>query len=85
MTIVTSYDWESDSWTHNNGENPTRKAFREAVEAVADKARTALPESNGRVDKAVQIVLCGDVSIDSHGEGTIGSQSNGTSGLSNFD
>jgi len=79
MAIVTEISWD-DMWSGKSlPESPARKAFREAVEAVADKARTALPESNGRVDKAVQIVLCGDVSIDSHGEGTIGSQSNGTS------
>src|SRR5438309_5075111 len=78
MTILTSYDWESDTWTHNNGENPARTAFREAVEAIAAKARTALPESNGRIDKAVQLVLSGDVSIDATGEGTTGSQSHGT-------
>ena len=78
MAIVTSYDWESDSWTHNNGENPTRKAFREAVEAIADKARTAIPDLNGRTEKAVQLVLSGDVSIAPDGQGKIGSQSNGS-------
>src|SRR5712692_4593903 len=78
MTILTSYDWESDTWTHNNGENPVRKAFREAVEAVADKARTAVPDLNGRTEKAVQLVLSGDVSIAPDGQGKIASQSNGS-------
>ena len=35
MTILTSYDWESDTWTHQNGDNPTRKAWRQAVADVA--------------------------------------------------
>src|SRR5713101_396485 len=78
MTMIASYDWESDSWTHNNGENPTRKAFREAVEAIADKARTAIPDLNGRTEKAVQLILSGDVSIAPDGQGKIGSQSNGS-------
>src|SRR5713101_7441601 len=78
MTILTSYDWESDTWTHNNGENSTRKAFREAVEAIADKARTAIPDLNGRTEKAIQLVLSGDVSIAPDGQGKIGSQSNGS-------
>src|SRR5712691_7123448 len=76
MTMIAAYDWESDSWTHNNGENPTRKTFREAVEAIADKARTAIPDLNGRTEKAIQLVLSGDVSITPDGQGKIGSQSN---------
>jgi hypothetical protein len=48
MTIVTSYDWESDAWTHN-GANPARTAWREAVAEIAAKAKATLPECNGRV------------------------------------
>src|SRR5215813_12387475 len=81
MTMIASYNWESDSWTHN-GDDPARKAFREAVEAVADKARTAIPELNGRVERAVQIILNGDLSIAPDGQGTIASQSNGTGAYS---
>jgi hypothetical protein len=76
MTILTSYNWESDSWTHN-GDDPARKAFREAVETVANKARTAVPSLNGRVERAVQIILNGDLSMAPDGQGTIASQSNG--------
>src|SRR6266487_539902 len=78
MAIVTEISWNDMFAGKALPDSPARTAFREAVEAVADKARTALPESNGRIDKAVQLVLCGDVSIDANGEGTIGSQSNGT-------
>jgi hypothetical protein len=77
MTIVTSYDWESDTWTHN-GDNPARKAWRDAVAEIADKAKAKLPECNGRVDKAVAIVLNGDVELMPDGTAKVASQSNGT-------
>ena len=78
MVIVTSYDWESDSWTHHNGENPTRQIWRDAVAEIAEKAKTTLPECNGRVDSAVKIVLNGDVELLPDGKAQIASQSNGT-------
>ena len=56
MTIVASYDWESDTFTHH-GENGARAAWREAVAEIAAKAHEKLPECNGRVDKAVALVL----------------------------
>src|SRR5262249_24745026 len=37
-----------------------------------------LPQSNGRIDKAVHLILNSDISIDANGEGTVASQSNGT-------
>jgi hypothetical protein len=77
MTIVTSYDWESDTWT-NNGDTTARKAWRDAVTEIADKARTKLPECNGRVDSAVKIVLVGDVELLPDGTAKVASQSNGT-------
>ena len=61
MAIVTSYDWESDSWTHQNGDNPARIAWRDPVAEIAVKAKQTLPECNGRVDSAVKMVLAGDV------------------------
>src|SRR5262249_36943645 len=77
MAIVTSYDWESDTWTHN-GDNPARKAWRDAVAEIADKAKAKLPECNGRVDSAVKIVLAGDVELLADGRAKVASQSNGT-------
>src|SRR5262245_61984481 len=77
MAIVTSYDWESDTWTHN-GDNPARKAWREAIAAIADRAKAKLPECNGRVDSAVKIVLNGDVELLPDGTAKVASQSNGT-------
>jgi hypothetical protein len=77
MAIVTSYDWESDTWT-NNGDNPARTAWREAVAEIARKAHEKLPECNGRIDKAVAIVLAGDVELLQDGTAKVASQSNGT-------
>jgi hypothetical protein len=56
MTIVTEYDWQSDTFTHH-GENGARAAWREAVAEIAAKAKATLPDCAGRVDRAVQIVL----------------------------
>ncbi len=78
MAIVASYDWESDTWTHN-GDNPARTAWREAVSEVAERAKAALPEMvNGRIEKAVAIVLAGDVELLPDGTAKVASQSNGS-------
>jgi hypothetical protein len=42
-------------------ENIARKIFRESIAEVAATAKESLPESHGRIDKAVRIVLQGDV------------------------
>src|SRR5215470_5731050 len=76
-TIVTSYDWESDTWT-TNGDTPARQAWRQAVAEIADKAKAKLPECSGRVDSAVKIVLAGDVELLADGTAKVASQSNGT-------
>jgi hypothetical protein len=76
-TIVASYDFESDTWTHN-GDNPARQAWRTAVAEIADKARAKLPECSGRVDSAVKIVLAGDVELLADGTAKVASQSNGS-------
>jgi hypothetical protein len=58
--------------------SPNRAAWREAVAAIAEKAKAKLPECNGRVDKAVAIVLNGDVELLPDGTAKVASQSNGT-------
>src|SRR2546429_7783599 len=78
MSIVSEYSWESDTWTHNNGDESARQAFRAAVAEIAVKAKETLPECNGRVDKAVAIVLNGDVELLEGGKAKVGSQSHGT-------
>src|SRR2546428_3010748 len=77
MTIVASYDWESDTWTHN-GDNPARIAWCQAVSEVAERAKAALPEAvHGRIEKAVAIVLAGDVELMADGKAKVASQSTG--------
>src|SRR5262244_4577115 len=75
--ILSSYDWENDTWTHN-GDNPTRQIWRDAVAEIAEKAKATLPQCNGRVDSAVKIVLAGDVELLANGKAKVASQSNGT-------
>ena len=58
--------------------SPDRVTWREAVAAIADKAKAKLPECNGRVDKAVTLVLNGDVELLPDGTAKVASQSNGT-------
>ena len=59
-------------------EHTTRQAFRAAVDQVAARAKAALPECNGRVEKAVQIVLAGDVTLLPDGHARVASQCQGT-------
>jgi len=77
MVIVASYDWESDTWTHN-GDNSARTAWREAVAEIAEKAKDKLPECHGRVESAVKMVLAGDVELLADGTTRVASQSNGS-------
>jgi hypothetical protein len=77
MVAVASLEWQ-DVMDSSFPENPARTAWREAVGTVADKAKAALPECNGRVDKAVAIVLAGDVELLPDGKAKVASQSNGT-------
>ncbi len=76
MTIVSEYDWESDTFTHH-AEHAARHAWREAVQEIAERAKATLPECNGRVDAAVKIVLAGDVEVLDDNTAKIASQSNG--------
>src|SRR5919198_100599 len=78
MSIVTSYDWESDQWTHHMDESAKRQAWRDAVAEIADKARLTLPDCASRVSAAVKIVLAGDVEVLDNHTGRVASQSNGS-------
>jgi hypothetical protein len=79
------FDVHTDQW-HTNGhaaERPApeaaipsaRQLWREAVAQAAEKARAALPEANGRIDRAVRLVLAGDVQILEDGTAMVGSLS----------
>jgi len=74
MVAVKEFSWEEVS----SPDFGSRAAWREAVADIADKARAKLPECNGRVDKAVAIVLAGDVELLADGTTKVASQSNGT-------
>ena len=55
----------------------TRQIWREAVQAVAERAKATLPESNGRIEKAVSLVIAGDVDMLGDGTARVASQSHG--------
>ncbi len=56
----------------------SRAIWREAVTAVAERAKSKLPESHGRIEKALALVLSGDVELLGDGTARVASQSNGT-------
>src|SRR5262245_32673755 len=58
--------------------SPDCAAWREAVAAIADKAKAKLPECNSRVNKAVAPVLASDVELLLDGTAKVASQSNGS-------
>src|SRR5262245_52600003 len=69
--------WD-DAFSGNFPETPARKAWRDAVAEIAERAKQTLPECNGRVDSAVKIVLAGDVELLPDGKAKVASQSHGT-------
>jgi hypothetical protein len=73
--MVAQFSW--DDIADPAFENPARKAWREAVAEIAEKAKQTLPECNGRVESAVKIVLGGDVKLQDDGTARVASQSNG--------
>src|SRR5262245_8691015 len=77
MVAVKEFSWEEVSAP--DFENPARRAWREAVSEVAERAKAALPETiNGRIEKAVAMVLAGDVELLPDSKAKVASQSNGT-------
>ena len=55
----------------------TRAIWREAATEVAERAKAALPQCNGRIDEALALVLAGDVEVLGDGTARVASQSNG--------
>jgi hypothetical protein len=78
MAIVTEISYDDMLDGKPLPETPARKAWRDAVSDIAERAKATLPECNGRVDKAVAIVLAGDVELLPDGKAKVASQSNGT-------
>ena len=73
MVIVTEITW--DDIAAPACEHPARKAWRQAVAEIAEKAKAKLPECSGRVDSAVKLVLAGDVELQADGTAKVASQS----------
>ena len=78
MAIVTEISWDDMLDGKPLPETPARQAWREAVAAIADKAKAKLPECSGRIDAAIKIVLAGDVALQADGTAHVASQSNGS-------
>jgi hypothetical protein len=78
MAIVAEISWNDILDGKALPETPARKALREAVAEIADKAHTKLPESASRIDRAVRLVLNGDVELLADGTAKVASQSNGS-------
>ena len=76
MVAVKEITWEEASAP--DFEHTPRQAFRAAVDQVAFRAKATLPECHGRVDKAVAIVLQGDVELLPDGHARVASQCQGS-------
>lgn len=76
MVAVIAHDMEVGSVTDFL---PTsRQAFRAVVDEIAARAKVTLPACHGRIDKAVQLVLHGDVELRPDGHARVASQCQGT-------
>ena len=72
MTMVTEYDFETNTLIHHDA----RHAFRTMVAEVAARAKERLPQAvNGRVESAVKLVLAHDVTPQADGSIEVGSSS----------
>ena len=78
MVAVIETSWQDILDGKTLPDTPARQAWREAVAEIAEKARTKLPESASRVDRAVKLVLAGDVELLADGTAKVASQSNGS-------
>src|SRR5262245_16291013 len=75
MVAVREISWEEVS--DPAFDHSVRQAWRETVAAIADKATATLPECASRIERAVALVLAGDVALVQDGTARVGSQSNG--------
>jgi cyclophilin family peptidyl-prolyl cis-trans isomerase len=75
MVAVIEMDWQDILDTKPFPESPARQLFTNTIISVAAQAKAALPEANGRVDRARDLVLGGLVSRNADGTFTVYSQS----------
>ena len=76
MVAVYEFSWEEVSDPDFGTQPPP--AWRDAVAQVAAKAKEKLPECDGRVEKAVALVLAGRVTLNRDGSATVTSQKDPT-------
>jgi hypothetical protein len=80
MAIVTSYDWESDTYQNHMpvyGTNDTMEAHQkwlDCVHAAVERARTAMPTHEARITRAHALVLDGMVTPQPDGTFQVRSQ-----------
>jgi hypothetical protein len=77
MAIIAAYDIVDETVTFP-APLPPPQAWRSAIATLATKARKALPDSHGRIDQAVKLLLNGDVELLPNGLARIASQSDPT-------
>ena len=70
---LSDFDENYTSWNSRSG--PERQAFRAAVLDAATKAKVTLPESSGRIESAIKLVLSGDVTLHDDGSADVASRS----------
>jgi hypothetical protein len=84
MTIITSYDFESDTWTHHTESAVADDTMAEhqrwvdAVHQVAERAHQAMPTHAERIEKALTLVLEGHVAPQGQGVFYVRSQVKGS-------
>ena len=69
MTIVSEISWDAVASPDFGAD---RAAWRDAVAQIAAKAKEKLPGSEGRIERAVALVLAGDVTLNEDGSATVG-------------
>jgi len=77
LPAAITLEWEQFYRPGPLPDTTARHAWRQAVAAVAAQTKQALPESHGRIEKAVAIVLAGDVELLDGGKARVASQSSG--------
>ena len=69
MVAVSTVSWEE--LASPGFADPQRAAFRAAVAQVAAAASAKLPESSGRIESAVKLVLASDVTLGENGSAPV--------------
>jgi len=76
MTIIASYSWEDDTFTHHTD---ARSIWHQTVYDTVTKAQAQLPEElTSRIKKAEELVLNNDVELLPDGKAKVTRQTNGT-------